>query len=48
MTVKDVILTLGVMLGAGLVCQLLADTFRAPRMLVLLGGGVLIGPSVID
>ena len=47
-TVKDVIFTLGVMLGAGLVCQLLADTFRAPRMLVLLGGGALIGPSVID
>jgi cell volume regulation protein A len=46
--VKDVILTLGVMLGAGLVCQLLADALRAPRMLVLLLGGVLLGPSVLD
>jgi len=45
-TVKDAILTLGVMLAAGLVCQLLADTLRAPRMLVLLLGGVVIGPSV--
>jgi potassium/hydrogen antiporter len=42
----DVILTVGVMLGAGLVCQLLADIVRAPRMLVLLGAGVLLGPSV--
>lgn len=46
METKDVILTLGVMLGAGLVCQLVADTIRAPRMLVLLLGGVLLGPSV--
>lgn len=46
MDVKDVILTLGVMLVAGLVCQLVADTIRAPRMLVLLLGGVLLGPSV--
>jgi cell volume regulation protein A len=46
--VKDVILTLGVMLVAGLVCQLLADAVRAPRMLVLLVGGVVLGPSVTD
>ncbi|MGH3136379.1 MAG: cation:proton antiporter [Gaiellaceae bacterium] len=48
MHVKDVILTLGIMLGAGLVCQLLADLLRAPRMLVLLLGGVVLGPSVLD
>ena len=48
MTVKDVILTLGVMLGGGLVCQLVADLLRAPRMLVLLLGGALLGPSVLD
>ena len=48
MDVKDVILTLGVMLGAGLACQLLADLVRAPRMLVLLLGGVVLGPSVTD
>jgi potassium/hydrogen antiporter len=46
--VKEVILTLGVMLGAGLVCQLFADALRAPRMLFLLLGGALLGPSVTD
>ncbi len=48
MDVKDVILTLGVMLGAGLVCQLLADALRAPRMLFLLLGGAVLGPSITD
>ena len=43
---KDIILTLGVMLVAGLVCQVVADTLRVPRMLVLLLGGTLLGPSV--
>jgi cell volume regulation protein A len=46
--VKDVILTLGVMVGVGLVCQLVADALRAPRMLLLLAGGVVLGPSVTD
>ena len=41
-------LTLGVMLGAGLVCHLIADASRIPRMLVLLAAGVLLGPSVTD
>src|SRR5262245_17457521 len=36
------------MLAAGLICQLVADTARAPRMLVLLVGGTLLGPSVTD
>lgn len=48
MATKDIIFTLGVMLVAGLVCQLVADTLRAPRMLVLLLGGTLLGPSVTD
>src|SRR5512139_1917330 len=48
MSAKDATLTLGVMLVAGLVCQLVADTLRAPRMLVLLLGGTLLGPSVAD
>jgi NhaP-type Na+/H+ or K+/H+ antiporter len=48
MEVKDVILTLGLMLGVGLLCQLLADALHAPRMLVLLIGGVVLGPSVLD
>jgi NhaP-type Na+/H+ or K+/H+ antiporter len=46
--VKDVILTLGVMLGAGLVSQVAADLVRLPRMLLLLAAGVLLGPSVSD
>lgn len=46
MTAKDVILTIAIMLGAGLVCQLVADSVRAPRMLVLLLVGALLGPSV--
>lgn len=48
MEVKDAILTLGVLLVGGLVCQLLADALRAPRMLFLLLGGTLLGPSVFD
>lgn len=46
--VKDVILTLALMLSAGLVSQLVADYLRAPRMLVLLAAGALLGPSVSD
>jgi cell volume regulation protein A len=46
--VKDVILTLGTMLGAGLVSQVVADALRLPRMLCLLIAGVLLGPSVSD
>jgi cell volume regulation protein A len=45
---KDIIFTLGVMLVAGLVCQVVADALRAPRMLVLLLAGTLLGPSVAD
>jgi potassium/hydrogen antiporter len=48
MTVKDVILTIAIMLGAGLVCQLIADFARVPRMLVLLLVGALLGPAVSD
>ena len=48
MATKDIIFTLGVMLVGGLVCQLIADALRAPRMLVLLLGGTLLGPSVTD
>ena len=48
MTVKDVILTIAIMLGAGLVCQLIADFARVPRMLVLLLAGALLGPALSD
>ena len=41
-------LTLGVMLGAGLACHVVADALRIPRMLVLLAAGTLLGPSVLD
>jgi len=46
--VKDIMLTLGVMLAAGLASQVIADFMRLPRMLVLLFAGVLLGPSVTD
>jgi cell volume regulation protein A len=48
MDVEEVILTVALMLGAGLVSQLVADVLRVPRMLVLLAAGVLLGPSVSD
>jgi hypothetical protein len=48
MTVKDVILTVTLMLGAGLCARLVADVLHLPHMLVLLGVGILLGPSVSD
>src|SRR5919199_2861124 len=36
------------MLGAGIAARLLADLLRLPHMLLLLGAGVLLGPSVSD
>jgi cell volume regulation protein A len=48
MDVQDVILTITLMLGAGLAAQLVADLLRIPRMLVLLGAGALLGPAVAD
>ncbi len=47
-SVKDIMFTLGVMLAAGLVSQVIADFLRLPRMLLLLVAGVLLGPSVTD
>ena len=48
MAVKDIMLDVGVMLGAGLVCHLVADILRIPRMLVLVTAGALLGPAVLD
>jgi cell volume regulation protein A len=48
MSTKDVILTITLMLAAGLASRLLADLVRLPHMLLLLGAGVLLGPSVSD
>jgi cell volume regulation protein A len=45
---QDVIQTVAIMLGAGLVSKLIADVARLPQMLVLLGAGALIGPAVLD
>jgi cell volume regulation protein A len=45
---RDVIETLAIVLGVGLACGLVADALRLPRMVVLLGAGVLLGPSVLD
>ena len=48
MDAEDVVLTIGIMLAAGLVVQPIADWLRLPRMLLLLGVGALLGPSVLD
>jgi len=43
----DVVLTLGIMLAAGLLVQPVADRLRLPRMILLLAAGALLGPSVL-
>jgi cell volume regulation protein A len=48
MSTKDVILTITLMLAAGLAARLVADLLRMPHMLLLLGAGILLGPSVSD
>lgn len=48
MSTQDVIEILAIVLGAGLVAELLADALRLPRMVVLLAAGVLFGPHVTD
>jgi cell volume regulation protein A len=45
---RDVIETLAILLAAGLVSELLAGLLRLPRMVVLLGAGVLLGPEALD
>ena len=48
MSAQDVIQTVAIMLGVGLVSKLIADLARLPQMLVLLGAGALIGPAALD
>ncbi|HEX5469938.1 MAG TPA: sodium:proton antiporter [Gaiellaceae bacterium] len=48
MATKEVILTITLMLAAGLGAELLADLMRVPPMLLLLASGALLGPSVVD
>jgi cell volume regulation protein A len=45
---RDVILTVALLLAAGLAARLVADALRVPGVLLLLGTGALLGPSVLD
>ena len=45
---RDVVLTLSLLLVAGLVARLLATLLRAPEIVFLLGLGALLGPSALD
>jgi cell volume regulation protein A len=45
---RDVILTIGVLLTAGLAARVLADLIRLPEMILLLAAGALLGPAVLD
>jgi potassium/hydrogen antiporter len=46
--VEHVLRDFGLVLGAGLVSQLIATFLRIPEMIVLVAVGALIGPSVLD
>jgi potassium/hydrogen antiporter len=48
MAAQDVIETVAIMLGVGLVSKLVADLARVPQMLVLLAAGAAIGPAGLD
>src|SRR3954453_2524935 len=48
MTPQDVIETVAIMLGVGLVSKLVADLARVPQMLVLLAAGAAVGPAGLD
>jgi cell volume regulation protein A len=45
---RDVVLTLSLLLVAGLVARLLATLLRVPEIVFLLGLGALLGPSALD
>ena len=47
MVTKDVILTITLMLGAGLAAELVAELVRVPPMLLLLAVGAALGPSAL-
>ena len=48
METEDVLLTLSLLLSAALAARFLATLMRVPEMLVLLGTGGLLGPSLLD
>lgn len=45
---RDVILTLGLLLAAGLVARAVAQLLRVPEVLMLVAAGAVLGPSVLD
>jgi potassium/hydrogen antiporter len=45
---KEVIEILAILLAVGLAAEVLADLLRLPRMVVLLGAGILAGPEVLE
>jgi potassium/hydrogen antiporter len=45
---EDVILTVGVLLAAGLGARVLADVLRVPEIVLLIAFGAALGPSAID
>ena len=45
---RDVILTLSLLLGAGLMARVLAELLRLPEIVFLLAMGALLGPSALD
>jgi cell volume regulation protein A len=47
MLIEDILFTFGLILGAGLIAQLIATFLRMPEMIVLVVVGALIGPSVL-
>lgn len=48
MTPHEVVGTLAVVLAAGIVCALVADALRLPRMVLLLFAGIALGPYALD
>ena len=45
--IEQILRNFGLILGAGLVSQLIATVLRLPQMVVLVAAGALIGPSVL-
>src|ERR671911_1378714 len=45
--IEHILRDFGLILGAGLVSQLIATVIRLPQMVVLVAAGALIGPSVL-
>lgn len=48
MPVDDLLGTIAVLLGAGLLARVVAELARVPELVLLLAAGVLVGPDVLD